>query len=168
MVKGDVVYVRWYGQVVEGRVVSEHDLMGMVAVRIPVQGMEATALFTPGHVYDTAEEAENPKSVPKIAKSVPKIEEIAPKDSEIAPKDSETVPIVSETSMCDAFKKAHWDNEHNHLRTDSLDEFYWLWRMEHTPFGYTDAEPVPKHEIAPEPKQQKKKSVSTIQLSLFE
>ena len=144
MVKGDVVYVRWYGQVVEGRVVSEHDLMGMVAVRIPVQGMEATALFTPGHVYDTAEEAENPKSVPKIAKSVPKIEEIAPKDSE-------TVPIVSETSMCDAFKKAHWDNEHNHLRTDSLDEFYWLWRMEHTPFGYTDAEPVPK-----------------IQLSLFE
>lgn len=161
MVKGDVVYVRWYGQVVEGRVVSEHDLMGMVAVRIPVQGMEATALFTPGHVYDTAEEAENPKSVPKIAKSVPKIEEIAPKDSE-------TVPIVSETSMCDAFKKAHWDNEHNHLRTDSLDEFYWLWRMEHTPFGYTDAEPVPKREIAQEPKQQKKKPVSTIQLSLFE
>ena len=160
---GSPVFVRWYGKVLQGNVVKENDMMGMTAVRIPLQGQHPIALFTPGHVYDTADDAENSKSVPKIAKSVPEIEESVPKYSE-------NVPKVSEMSMCEAFRKAHWDNERNHLRTDSLDEFYSLWKMEHTPFGHIEApakEPVPEVGTKPCTKAPAKKHKETIQLSLF-
>lgn len=132
-------------------------MMGMTAVRIPLQGQNPIALFTPGHVYDTADEAGNSKSVPKIAKSVPEIEE--------------SVPKVAETSMCEAFKKAHWDDEHNHLRADSLDEFYSLWKKEHAPVGYTETptpKPAPVSGTKPCTKATAKKQTETIQLSLFD
>lgn len=155
--EGQTVYVLWYGKVLQGNVVRENDMMGMTAVKIPLQGQQPIALFTPGHVYDTADDAENSKSVPKIAKSVPEIEE--------------SVPKVSETSMCDAFKESHWDNERNHLRTDSLDEFYFLWKMEHTPFGYTESpakEPVPVVGTKQRTKAAAKRQAEFIQLSLFD
>lgn len=161
--EGQTVFVPWYGKVLQGNVVRENDMMGMTAVRIPLQGQHPIALFTPGHVYDTADDAEISKSVPKIAKSVPEIEESVPKYSE-------NVPKVSETSMCDAFKESHWDNESNHLRTDSLDEFYFLWKMEHTPFGYTESptpRAVPDSGTKPCTKAPAKKHTETIQLSLF-
>ena len=162
--EGQTVFVPWYGKVLQGNVVRENDMMGMTAVRIPLQGQHPIALFTPGHVYDTADDAENSKSVPKIAKSVPEIEESVPKYSE-------NVPKVSETSMSEAFRKAHWDNERNHLRTDSLDEFYSLWKMEHTPHGHIEApakEPVPAVGTKPCTKAAAKKQTETIQLSLFD
>lgn len=162
--EGQTVFVPWYGKVLQGNVVRENDMMGMTAVRIPLQGQHPIALFTPGHVYDTADDAEISKSVPKIAKSVPEIEESVPKYSE-------NVPKVSETSMCDAFKESHWDNESNHLRTDSLDEFYFLWKMEHTPFGYTESpapRAVPDSGTKPCTKAAAKKQTETIQLSLFD
>ena len=155
--EGHSVYVLWYGKVLQGNVVRENDMMGMTAVRIPLQGQHPIALFTPGHVYDTADDAENSKSVPKIAKSVPEIEE--------------SVPKVSETSQCDAFKKAHWDTGRNCLRTDSLDEFYSLWKMEHTPHGHIEAkekEPVPAVGTKQCTKAAAKKHTETIQLSLFD
>ena len=162
--EGQMVFVPWYGKVLQGNVVRENDMMGMTAVRIPLQGQHPIALFTPGHVYDTADDAEISKSVPKIAKSVPEIEESVPKYSE-------NVPKVSETSMCDAFKESHWDNERNHLRTDSLDEFYFLWKMEHTPFGYTESpakEPVSVVGTKQCTMAVTKKQTDTIQLSLFD
>ena len=162
--EGQTVFVPWYGKVLQGNVVRENDMMGMTAVRIPLQGQHPIALFTSGHVYDTADDAENSKSVPKIAKSVPEIEENVPKYAE-------SVPKVSETSQCEAFRKAHWDNERNHLRTDSLDEFYSLWKMEHTPQGHIEApakEPVPAVGTKPCTKAAAKKQTETIQLSLFD
>ncbi len=162
--EGQTVYVLWYGKVLQGNVVRENDMMGMTAVRIPLQGQHPIALFTPGHVYDTADDAENSKSVPKIAKSVPEIEENVPKYAE-------SVPKVAETSQCEAFKKAHWDNVRNCLRTDSLDEFYSLWKMEHTPHGHIEAparEPVPEVGTKQCTKAAAKKHTETIQLSLFD
>lgn len=162
--EGQTVFVPWYGKVLQGNVVRENDMMGMTAVRIPLQGQNPIALFTPGHVYDTADDAEISKSVPKIAKSVPEIEESVPKYSE-------NVPKVSETSMCDAFKESHWDNERNHLRTDSLDEFYSLWKMEHTPHGHIEApakEPVPVVGTKQCTKAAAKRQAEIIQLSLFD
>ena len=162
--EGQTVYVLWYGKVLQGNVVRENDLMGMTAVRIPLQGQHPIALFTPGHVYVTADDAENSKSVPKIAKSVPEIEESVPKYAE-------SVPKVAETSQCEAFKKAHWDNERNCLRTDSLDEFYSLWKMEHTPHGHIEVparEPVPEVGTKQCTKAAAKKHTETIQLSLFD
>ena len=162
--EGQTVYVLWYGKVLKGNVVRENDMMGMTAVRIPLQGQHPIALFTPGHVYDTADDAENSKSVPKIAKSVPEIEESVPKYAE-------NVPKYSETSQCEAFKKAHWDSERNCLRTDSLEEFYSLWKMEHTPQGHIEApakEPVPEVGTKQCTKAAAKKHTETIQLSLFD
>lgn len=169
--EGQTVYVLWYGKVLQGNVVRENDMMGMTAVRIPLQGQHPIALFTPGHVYDTADDAENSKSVPKIAKSVPEIEESVPKYAENVPKYVESVPKVAETSQCEAFKKAHWDNVRNCLRTDSLDEFYSLWKMEHTPHGHIEAparEPVPEVGTKQCTKAAAKKHTETIQLSLFD
>lgn len=162
--EGQTVFVPWYGKVLQGDVVRENDLMGMTAVRIPLQGQHPIALFTPGHVYDTADDAENSKSVPKIAKSVPEIEENVPKYAE-------SVPKVAETSQCEAFRKAHWDTVRNQLRTDSFDEFYFLWKMEHTPFGHIEAPPtgtVPKLGTKPCIKAASRKQTKTIQLSLFD
>lgn len=162
--EGQTVNVLWYGKVLQGNVVRENDMMGMTAVRIPLQGQHPIALFTPGHVYDTADDAENSKSVPKIAKSVPEIEENVPKYAE-------NVPKVAETSQCEAFKKAHWDNVRNCLRTDSLDEFYSLWKMEHTQHGHIEdpaREPVPEVGTKQCTKAAAKKHTETIQLSLFD
>lgn len=148
--EGQTVFVPWYGKMLQGNVVRENDMMGMTAVRIPLQGQHPIALFTPGHVYDTEEAAGISESVPKY---------------------SENVPKVSETSMCDAFKESHWDNERNHLRTDSLDEFYFLWKMEHTPFGYTESpakEPVSVVGTKQCTMAVAKKQTDTIQLSLFD
>lgn len=169
--EGQTVYVLWYGKVLQGNVVRENDMMGMTAVRIPLQGQHPIALFTPGHVYDTADDAENSKSVPKIAKSVPEIEESVPKYAENVPKYAESVPKVAETSQCEAFKKAHWDNVRNCLRTDSIDKFYSLWKMEHTPHGHIEAparEPVPEVGTKQCTKAAAKKHTETIQLSLFD
>lgn len=162
--EGQTVYVLWYGKVLQGNVVRENDMMGMTAVRIPLQGQHPIALFTPGHVYDTADDAENSKSVPKIEESVPKY-------AENVPKYAESVPKVAETSQCEAFKKAHWDNVRNCLRTDSLDEFYSIWKMEHTPHGHIEApakEPVPVVGTKQCTKAAAKRQAEFIQLSLFD
>ena len=166
--EGETVFVRWYQKVLQGIVVRENDMMGMTAVLIPLQGHHVTALFTPGHVYDTADEAGNSESVPKSAESVPDI----PKDvPETFQRRSENVPKYAETGMCEAFRKAHWDAVRNCLRTDSLDEFYSLWKMEHTPFGHTEAQAKePAAEIGTKPctKAAPMRRAETIQLSLFD
>lgn len=122
-----LVIVQWYGHVVQGELVEKRQdgtiLDNMQAVRIPVQGVQIVALFHPKHIYASTEELiEKTKKEYNYPKEFPKPEEIV----HAAPK--KTLP--SETWQClQEFKTAHWDDEHNHLNIDALDEFYDLWRM---------------------------------------
>ena len=146
--EGQTVFVPWHGKVLQGTLVSENHMMGMTAVRIPLQGCHPIALFHPSHVYE----------------SVPQTADCVPNNEERVPKIAESVPKESLTSMCEAFKKSHWDNEHNHLRTDSLDEFYNLWRdyvagkSSHT---HVTCDQEEKSHVA-------KKPAKAIQLSIFD
>ena len=191
----NTVYVRWYGNVVQGELL-DGETMGMKHVRIPLDGHHPVALFTPQHIYDSPEQVSEKSSI-NVAKSVeisqnpPKIATEQPKvPTEIATKD---ILPADDRQMIEAFKQANWDHERNHLRIDKLDDFYHLWRMVMTPFGFV--EPVPQSEtpqqailpaLPPEPpkrivsdakmeeiKQELKKSlepkktVKVVQLSLF-
>lgn len=140
------VFVPWNGKMLQGSLISENYMMGMTAVRIPLQGCHPIALFAPGHVYRTPQEAGLGNS-PKISPNPPK---------------------VSEPTKCEAFKKSHWDHERNHLMIDALDEFYSLWKMENTPSETPPPSPQAaalQLQKAPTPPQ---KPIIPIQLSLFE
>lgn len=115
----NTVYVRWYGQILQGEVVENRRtdaLADMVAVRIPLMGGHPVALFTQGHVYASPELAgSNSEIKPKLSES--------PRDiSKDTPKLSEAWQRLQE------FKAANWDDERGHLRVDALEEFYQLWR----------------------------------------
>ena len=76
MTIGDTVFVRWYGKILEGMIVENSEvnplLASMIIVRVPVQGVRTSALFTPDHVYPTAELAgakEHIKVVPTVEAS---------------------------------------------------------------------------------------------------
>ena len=139
------VYVRWYGKVLEGELL-EGESMGMKQVRILLDGHHPVALFTPEHVYDSAD---------KISASAPKItekpREISRSESfdycqerinqallEADPLDFVAVEVPEPAMNMLRFKKEHWDHERNHLRTDSLDQFYKLWCEAMTPFGHVE------------------------------
>lgn len=141
------VYVRWYGQVLQGEVVENKEeglLSGMVAVRIQIQGMHATALFMPEHVYDSPEQIAENSSInsPKLAKTSQNQGILAKSD----------VLPANDRDMIEFFKRENWDHEHNHLRTDKLDEFYQLWRTVMRPARYVEAEAsvnLPSHKEKP-------------------
>ena len=128
------VYVAWYGNVLQGRVVTnptpQDALLGsMVAVQTTIQGTKVVTLFTPGHVYDSLD------AVPVTCRSVcsnvidapipqtsPPVER--PVDS---PKD-DNATLIAHRQHYKEFKAAHWDNEHNRLQIDALEEFYAIFR----------------------------------------
>lgn len=140
------VFVRWYGSILQGEVVGNQEkgiLSGMVAVRIQVQGMKATALFAPEHVYASAEEIK--ENSPKISANCSKIaenpceisrnenfeqcqERINEALMKADPLDFIKVEVPESAMSVLRFKQEHWDHEHNHLCIDALDEFYRLWR----------------------------------------
>lgn len=152
---GETVYVRWYGNILQGTVVPNttpaDQLLGrMVAVTIPIQGTTATALFMPAHVYETAELASG--NSPQISPNSPYPEEKPRENSRNT--DSEpplpsfvcspscepepSSPAASEVSdaALEAHRKRyrdfmaeHWDHEHNHLHVDFLEEGYQLFRQ---------------------------------------
>ena len=131
------VYVRWYGNILQGELL-DGEYLGMKQVRIPLDGHHPVALFTPGHVYESAELAANnsPGKSPNIPRSFPELPENFQKSAEISKLD----PLVSDDrETIEAFKRDNWDQEHNHLRIDKLDEFYWLWREAMRPFGFVEA-----------------------------
>lgn len=144
------VYVRWYGSILQGELL-DGEYLGMKQVRIPLDGHHPVALFTPGHVYESAEQiAENvpelTENVPECSESVPECSESVPKVemvhlSEVAYWGTDVLP-ADDRETIDAFKRDNWDQEHNHLRIDKLDEFYWLWREAMRPFGFVEAEAV--------------------------
>lgn len=121
------VYVRWYDNVLEGEVVDSRctdQLADMVAVRIPIQGVHATALFAPGHVYASEDDASRQAALPARQRQVisEKGRVIEQERQVITAK----APSEAWMSMLQ-FKQEHWDHERNHLRIDALDEFYRLW-----------------------------------------
>ena len=119
------VYVRWYGQVLEGEVVSEHDLMGMVGVKIPLMGMAPVALFTAGHVYATETEARGGGHEKLEADSWRSTSVTAKPQPAVSPAVTGPSPAWQRLQE---FKLSHWDAEKNRLKVDALDEFYRMWR----------------------------------------
>lgn len=118
------VYVRWYGKVLEGELL-DGEWQGMKRVRIPLDGCRPVALFTAGNVFSTPAESLGDKS-PKY--EVCTIEEPLPVTKKAKPVSiKQIVEAEHHKDMLEQFKAAHWDHEHNHLRTDALDEFYQLW-----------------------------------------
>lgn len=124
MTIGDTVFVRWYGKIVEGMIVENNEvtpaLASMVVVRIPVQGVRASALFTPDHVYSSAELAgmkEHIKVVPTESPTFVPTAEATPND------------VLSEAwRKLQEFKLANWDTEHNHIRLSALNDYYDMWK----------------------------------------
>ena len=150
------VYVRWYGQVLQGEVMENKEeglLAGMVAVRIQIQGMHATALFTPEHVYDSPEQIAENSSInsPKLAKVSQNPQEISQNQQILANNVSvyQTVDTCIRLQRIENFKAENWNHERNHLRTDKLDEFYQLWRTVMRPSSYVEAETVPQNRTPP-------------------
>lgn len=120
MTIGDTVFVRWYGKIVEGMIVENNEvtpaLASMVVVRIPVQGVRASALFTPDHVYPSAELA-GMKELIKVVPTVVPTSEVTTDSNE-----SELWSKLQE------FKLANWDTEHNHTKLSALNDFYDMWK----------------------------------------
>lgn len=137
------VYVRWYGNILQGELL-DGEYLGMKQVKIPLDGHHPVALFMPWSVYESAEQiAEN---VPELTENVPECSESVPKVemahlSEVAYWGTDVLP-ADDREMIEAFKREGWDQEHNHLRIDKLDEFYRLWREAMRPFGFVEAEAV--------------------------
>lgn len=124
-----MVYVRWYGKVLEGELL-DGEMSGMKQVRIPLDGHHPVALFTPQHVYARQEDVPGkfPVKIPDVSPNSPKISNV------------DVLPAIDREQI-EAFKRDNWDHQHNHLRTDKLDEFYQLWRMLMVPFGYVETVP---------------------------
>ena len=113
---GTKVYVSWYGRTLEGEVVDGDGFMGMTPVRIPLDGHHPVALFFPLHVYSS------PELLTEISKDQSKVAENL---TEISDEQSKVADPVQQ------FKESHWDEAHNHLRVNCLDEFYQLWLQTH-------------------------------------
>lgn len=114
------VYVRWYGKILEGEVADGDGFMGMTPVRIPLDGHHPVALFMPQHVYDSPEKlTETPESPSKAESDV------------VSLTPEQYIAKVYVTDLVQRFKKSHWDEAHNHLRVDSLEEFYQIWLQTH-------------------------------------
>lgn len=146
---GTTVYVHWYGKLLQGTVVNDHDLFGMVAVRIPLQGGHPVALFTPAHVYESETAANGIQAGEPHKKMADDRTATTCKDSKAVPAPAAvpgasapghaTVPAVSPAGIStkanpseaweaiQKFKADHWDTVHNHLRVDALNDFYRLW-----------------------------------------
>lgn len=145
------VYVRWYGNVVQGELL-DGESMGMKQVRIPLDGHHPIALFFPEHVYNSQAEAmtgheEFDPAEAKNKKFEVKVDQI-----------SRNSPIISPNDPIKEFKLDNWDHEHNHLRTDKLDEFYQLWRKVMVPPGYVEAE-APKRIVSDEQMEELKEKL---------
>ena len=145
------VYVRWYGKVLEGELIYGES-MGMKQVRIPLDGHHPIALFTSGHVYESVEKMQEvAKEVYSYPKEFPKPEDI------IHPNLPCSYPADDYINL-ELFKRDNWDHEHNHLRTDKLDEFYQLWRKVMVPPGYVVAE-APKRIVSDEQMEELKEKL---------
>lgn len=168
------VYVRWYGKVLQGSIVNEHDMFGMMAVSIPIQGVQAIALFRPSHVYKTVQDACGSYQVhfptpAEIVHSEPSVRltEVAvwPATLRPVPETSVAGSPGSDYAALQQFKAAHWDHAHNRLQLDYWPEFLRRWNDYHRKrLGMSVPEPSAPQQ--PEPQPQRKRYTVT-ELSLF-
>lgn len=136
---GDTVFVWWYGKPVQGMIVENKEitpmLSSMVVVRIPIQGVTASALFMPKNVFASEEQILFKHKVQRAAEANSQFEtramapaavvhpDVGPSCSEFV---SNTILQQAKTNL-DMFKETHWDHEHNHIQISALNEFYDLW-----------------------------------------
>ncbi len=168
---GTKVYVCWYGRILEGEV-ADGGMMGMVPVRIPLDGHHPVALFFPQHVYGSPEEISAGEHHKKLVDT-----NLAGPRPVSLPDAAETLPeATTGTDPVRQFKEAHWDAEHNHLRTDCLDEFYQLWLEAHDmrpPEEVRSYMPVTRQLQTPKPEKpadrpKPRRAVQPVALSLFD
>ncbi|MBQ9368937.1 MAG: hypothetical protein IJT83_14235 [Victivallales bacterium] len=142
---GSTVHVRWYGKTLQGEVVPDDGRIAlfasMVHVRVHIQGTSVIAVFSPSHVYATADEvpastsphalpAGSPAGSPASCPS-PALSSIicAGSAETAAPSPTWSTPdLDAHRARYRQFKDSHWDHEHNHIRIDALEEFYQLFR----------------------------------------
>ena len=125
------VYVRWYKQVVEGTVVNENDLFGMVAVRIPIQGVQAVALYHPKNVFKTLQDAcgkyplhfPTPEEMIHLEPQFSVYETVIKAIEESKFISSLPESVCQEYLVLQQFKHDHWDNERNMLQLDYWPEY---------------------------------------------
>ena len=125
------VYVRWYKQVVEGTVVNENDLFGMVAVRIPIQGVQAVALYHPKNVFKTLQDAcgkyplhfPTPEEMIHLEPQFSVSETVSKAIEESKFISSLPESVCQEYLVLQQFKHDHWDNERNMLQLDYWPEY---------------------------------------------
>lgn len=139
---GSTVYVRWYGKTLQGEVVPDDHRIAlfasMVHVRVPIQGTLVIAVFTPAHVYATADNvpggfaagaADKPEPTAPALSPIGNAESTVSSPAKPAPSPSWSTPALdAHRTRYRQFKADHWDEEHNHLRVDALEEFYQLFR----------------------------------------
>ena len=121
------VYVSWYKKVVEGTIVKREDLFGMVAVSIPIQGVQSTALFQPDHVYKSMQEAcgEYPVHYPTPAEMIhPALPgESVAKVIKEAIDEARKIQEDDGYAKLQQFKVEHWNHERNMLQLDYWQEY---------------------------------------------
>lgn len=124
---GDTVFVWWYGKPVQGMIVENKEitpmLASMVVVRIPIQGVHASALFMPKNVFETEEQILFKHKIQRAEASKQFEVKISDNESEGSP-----IQVAKDAyARLIEFKNAHWDNEHNHIEVSALNDFYDLW-----------------------------------------
>lgn len=134
------VFVRWYGKVLEGDML-DGEWMGMKQVRIPLDGHYPVALFTPQHVYESADHPDLIAFDTRTARltEVAYWKETEQKSFEVKVSPPLDILPSHDRKVLELYKTSNWDHERNHLRVDKLDEFYRLWRETMTPDGFVDA-----------------------------
>lgn len=122
---GDTVFVWWYGKPVQGMVVENKEvtpmLSSMVVVRIPIQGVHASALFMPKNVFTSKEQLMFKHKVFTPAEAKNKQFEVK---IETPVTEKPTIVATDAYKRLQEFKQTHWDQEHNHIRIDALNDFY--------------------------------------------
>lgn len=137
----NTVFVRWYKDIVEGTVVNENDIFGMVAVSIPIQGMQATALFHPKNVFKSHLEAchdypihlpsagvihptfiDNPGVGEFISNSIEQVKVSVDLAREGCDKTA-IFEVNSDLEALQKFKHEHWNHEKNMLQLDYWPEY---------------------------------------------
>ena len=164
------VYVRWYNNVLQGSIVNEHDLFGMMAVSIPIQGVQAIALFHPSHVYKTAQDAcgHYPVHFPTPAEIVRHEPSVRLTEVAVRPANSALgSSAAKDYAALQQFKADHWDHAHNRLHLDYWPEFLRLWNAYHRKrLGMSEPAEHPALPQQPEP-QPLRKHYTVTELSLF-
>ena len=153
---GTIVYVNWYGKVVPAEVIDRKGhcdwppFADWIPVRMEIPGSDGKpivsgckniSMFHMHHVYATPDEAQAAwqqyqeeyanRHVPAAVDAPATVPDGFPSGvthPDIAPSAGEFVTLTVAKQRYINFKAEHWDQEHNHLQVDALEEFYALWR----------------------------------------